>query len=142
MNTHECFYTELLSLVLSSTIHTSMTNNTTLFAKQYNTYEDEFLFKETPIIQNFAATNIIPRHIGPEYIIHRAKLYSQWNPTKTSITLVISEWYHSRSHHLLSMIDNADHRFSEVIIMMPPDVISEQEYNMTGIKVALFIFSL
>ena len=69
----------------------TMTNNTALFAKWYNTYKDKFPFKETPVIQNFAATNIIPCYIGPEYIIHGAKLYSQWDPTKTSITLVISE---------------------------------------------------
>ena len=56
----------------------TMTNNTALFARWYNKYKDEFPFKETPVIQNFAATNIIPRHIGPEYIIHGAKLYSQW----------------------------------------------------------------
>ena len=33
------------------------------------------------------------------------------------------------------MIDNANHPFSEVVIMMPPDVTPEEEYNMTGVKV-------
>ena len=112
-----------------------LSNNTETFARWWKEYKHDVPFKETPVIQNFAATNIIPRHIGPEYIIHGAKLYSQWEPTRTSITLVISEWYNDRSNHLLSRIDNADHPFSELIVMLPPDIMTPEYYNMTTMKV-------
>ena len=58
-----------------------------MFEKWADIWEDEDPFKYTPVIHNYAATNLIPRHLGPEYIIHGAKLYSPWNPTRTSITV-------------------------------------------------------
>jgi len=113
----------------------TVSNNTEMFSRWWDMHKDDMPFKETPVIQNFAATNIVPRHIGPEYIIHGAKLYSHWDPMKVSITLVISEWYKQRSNVLLSKIDKTDHPFSKIVIMLPPSVDASDKYNMTSMKV-------
>lgn len=68
----------------------TLSNNTAMFMKWADMYKDEDPFKYTNVIHNYAATNLIPRHLGPEYIIHGAKLYSPWDPVKTGITLVVS----------------------------------------------------
>lgn len=110
----------------------TLSNNTAQFAKWGDLWAAEHPFKETPVIHNYAATNLIPRHLGPEYIIHGAKLYAPWNPTKTEITLVVSEWFFDRSRHLLQNLDQKDHPFSEVVIMLPPNVEAHDDYdNMT-----------
>jgi hypothetical protein len=110
----------------------TLSNNTAQFKKWADMWAHEHPFKETQVIHNYAATNLIPRHLGPEYIIHGAKLYAPWNPTKTEISLVVSEWFFDRSTHLLSTLDIKDHPFSEVIIMLPPNVDDHDDYsNMT-----------
>lgn len=109
----------------------TLSNNTAQFMKWADEWKHGHPFKETPVIHNYAATNLIPRHLGPEYIIHGAKLYSPWDP-KIEITLVVSEWFFDRSAHLLSHLDEKDHPFSEVVIMLPPNVEARDDYhNMT-----------
>ena len=81
------------------------------------------------MIHNYAATNLIPRHLGPEYIIHGAKLYSLWNPNKTDVTLVVSELFFDRSQHLVKNLDEKDHPFSEVVIMVPPVAATHDDYD-------------
>ena len=110
----------------------TLSNNTAQFTKWGDLWKGDHPFKETPVIHNYAATNLIPRHLGPEYIIHGAKLYAPWDPTRTEITLVISEWFFDRSTFLLSNLDSKDHPFSEVIVMLPPNVEAHDDYdNMT-----------
>ncbi len=110
----------------------TLSNNTAMFTKWGDLFKDQHPFKETPVIHNYAATNLIPRHLGPEYIIHGAKLYAPWDPVRTKITLVVSEWFFDRSTHLLMHLDEKDHPFSEVIIMLPPNVEAHDDYdNMT-----------
>jgi hypothetical protein len=114
----------------------TLSNNTEMFGKWWDLYSSDTPFKETPVIHNYAATNLIPRHLGPEYIIHGAKLYAPWNPTKTSITLVISEWFKDRSTYLLSHLDEKDHPFSEVVVMLPPSIEAHDDYDsMTVVPV-------
>ena len=87
-------------------------------------------------VHNYAATNLIPRHLGPEYIIHGAKLYSPWDPTRTSVTLVVSEWFFDRSHHLIEALDDKDHPFSEVVVMVPPAIGAHDDYaDMTEVPI-------
>ena len=70
-------------------------------------WKEEEPYKFTKAIHNYAATNLIPRHLGPEYVIHGAKLYSPWDPARTDITLVSLTptgavlTYHSTSHFLI-----------------------------------------
>lgn len=109
----------------------TLSNNTVMFTRWMEAWPLDESFKVTPVIHNYAATNILPRHLGNEYIIHGAKLYSPWNPTETQITLVVSEWFADRSSSLLSNIDGTDHPFSEIVIMLPPDVQAKDEYNET-----------
>mmetsp|Transcript_10579 Transcript_10579/g.13399 ORF Transcript_10579/g.13399 Transcript_10579/m.13399 type:complete len:891 (-) Transcript_10579:367-3039(-) len=110
----------------------TLSNNTAMFTKWGDLWRGDHPFKETPVIHNYAATNLIPRHLGPEYIIHGAKLYTPWDPTRTEITLVVSEWFFDRSTNLLENLDLKDHPFSEVIIMLPPNVEAHDDYaNMT-----------
>jgi len=113
----------------------TLSENTNMFSRWWDMYKDQNPFKETYVIHNYAATNLIPRHLGPEYIIHGAKLYSPWDPTKTEVTLVISEWFSDRSMHLLSHLDHTDHPFSKVIVMLPPDIMAHDSYNMTVVPV-------
>ncbi len=113
----------------------TLSDNTAMFAKWWSMWEDERPFKETPVIHNYAATNLIPRHLGPEYVIHGAKLYSPWDPTETKISLVVSEWFSDRSQHLLETLDSREHPFSEVILMLPPDVMAKDLYNETVVPV-------
>ena len=96
----------------------TLSDNTEMFKRWWDAYKDQSPIKETPIIHNYAATNLIPRHLGPEYVIHGAKLYSPWEPSIVHVTLVVSEWFKDRSRNLLENIDFSDHPFSHVIIML------------------------
>jgi len=107
----------------------TLSDNIDMFKKWAEIWEREDPFKYTPVIHNYAATNLIPRHLGPEYIIHGAKLYSPWDPTKSDITLVVSEWFFDRSLHLISTLDEKDHPFSEVVVMVPPVAGSHDDYD-------------
>ena len=107
----------------------TLSDNTEMFKKWAEIWEKDDPFKYTPVIHNYAATNLIPRHLGPEYIIHGAKLYSPWNPTKTDVTLVVSEWFFDRSLHLIKNLDEKDHPFSEVVVMVPPVAGSHEDYD-------------
>lgn len=114
----------------------TLSNNTEMFSKWADVWERENPFKYTPVIHNYAATNLIPRHLGPEYIIHGAKLYSPWDPTKTEVTLVVSEWFFDRSLHLIKTLDEKDHPFSKVVVMVPPAAITHEDYDlMTDVPV-------
>jgi len=107
----------------------TLSDNIDMFKKWAEIWEKEDPFKYTPVIHNYAATNLIPRHLGPEYIIHGAKLYSPWDPTKSDITLVVSEWFFDRSLHLISTLDEKDHPFSEVVVMVPPVAGAHDDYD-------------
>lgn len=107
----------------------TLSNNLDMFNKWAEIWEKEDPFKYTPVIHNYAATNLIPRHLGPEYIIHGAKLYSPWNPTKSEVTLVVSEWFFDRSLHLIKNLDEKDHPFSEVVVMVPPVAGAHEDYG-------------
>ncbi|KAL7535270.1 hypothetical protein ACHAXR_010651 [Thalassiosira sp. AJA248-18] len=114
----------------------ALSKNVEMFKKWAEIWEKEDPFKYTPVIHNYAATNLIPRHLGPEYIIHGAKLYSPWNPTKTEVTLVVSEWFFDRSLHLIKNLDEKDHPFSEVVVMVPPVAGAHEDYkDMTDVPV-------
>ncbi|KAL9187722.1 hypothetical protein ACHAXT_006100 [Thalassiosira profunda] len=114
----------------------TLSDNLAQFKKWADIWEKEDPFKYTPAIHNYAATNLIPRHMGPEYVIHGAKLYSPWDPTKTSVTLVVSEWFYDRSVHLIKNLDEKDHPFSEVVVMVPPVAGAHDDYEeMTGVPV-------
>jgi len=114
----------------------TLSNNTEMFSKWADIWEKTNPYKYTSAIHNYAATNLIPRHLGPEYVIHGAKLYSPWDPTKTEVTLVISEWFQDRSKHLIQSLDEKDHPFSEVIIMVPPIIPERDDYDqMTEVPV-------
>ena len=114
----------------------TLSNNTEMFRKWADIWEKTNPYKYTSAIHNYAATNLIPRHLGPEYVIHGAKLYSPWDPTKTEVTLVISEWFQDRSKHLIQSLDEKDHPFSEVIIMVPPIIPERDDYDqMTEVPV-------
>eukprot|EP00804_Cyclotella_cryptica_P028506 CCRYP_014798-RB/>CCRYP_014798-RB protein AED:0.04 eAED:0.04 QI:2126/1/1/1/0.85/0.62/8/1277/1088 len=91
--------------------------------------QDETPYKFTKAIHNYAATNLIPRHLGPEYIIHGAKLYSPWDPSRIKITLVVSEWFFDRSLSLIKSLDSRDHPFDRVIIMIPPSISNDHDYT-------------
>ena len=108
----------------------TLSDNINMFNKWGDIWEKETPFKYTPVIHNYAATNLIPRHLGPEYIIHGAKLYSPWDPTRTEVTLVVSEWFFDRSIHLVKNLDEKDHPFSEVVVMIPPAAITHDDYDM------------
>jgi len=114
----------------------TLSDNLEMFKKWADIWEREDPFKYTPVIHNYAATNLIPRHLGPEYIIHGAKLYSPWDPTKTDVTLVVSEWFDDRSTHLIQNLDEKDHPYSEIVVMVPPVAGAHDDYDeMTSVKV-------
>ncbi|KAL3766901.1 hypothetical protein ACHAW5_000919 [Stephanodiscus triporus] len=114
----------------------TLSNNTEMFKKWADIWEKTNPYKFTKAIHNYAATNLIPRHLGPEYVIHGAKLYSPWDPTKTEVTLVISEWFFDRSIHLIKNLDEKDHPFSEVVVMVPPVIAERDDYDqMTEVPV-------
>ncbi|KAK1746265.1 leishmanolysin-like peptidase (family M8) [Skeletonema marinoi] len=116
----------------------TLSDNKAMFTRWANTWKDEEPYKFTKAIHNYAATNLIPRHLGPEYVIHGAKLYSPWDPARHEITLVISEWFFDRSLNLIKNLDNKDHPFSKVIIMIPPSISNSHDYSMyTSVPVHL-----
>jgi len=65
----------------------TLSDNIKMFTKWANQWKDEEPYKFTKAIHNYASTNLIPRHLGPEYVIHGAKLYSPWDPARTRVTL-------------------------------------------------------
>jgi len=113
----------------------TLSDSTAMFKKWADRWAPEHPFKETQVIHNYAATNLIPRHLGPEYIIHGAKLYSPWNPTKTEITLVVMEWQNNRAKHLLRNLDKKDHPFKEVVIMLPAILIDSEPVDYNNLTV-------
>ena len=46
------------------------------------------------------------------------------------MTLVVSEWFFDRSIHLVKNLDEKDHPFSEVIVMIPPAAVVHDDYDM------------
>ena len=51
---------------------------------------------------------------------------------------VISEWFFDRSLNLIKKLDQKDHPFSNVIIMVPPSVSNEHDYTeYTSVPVKL-----
>jgi len=116
----------------------TLSDNKAMFTKWANRWKDEEPYRFTKAIHNYAATNLIPRHLGPEYVIHGAKLYSPWDPSRTEVTLVISEWFFDRSLNLIKNLDNKDHPFSKVIVMIPPSISNSHDYSMyTSVPVHL-----
>ena len=116
----------------------TLSDNLPMFTKWANRWKDENPYKFTKAIHNYAATNLIPRHLGPEYVIHGAKLYSPWDPSRTEVTLVISEWFFDRSLNLIKNLDRKDHPFSKVIIMIPPSIQNTHDYSKyTSVPVKL-----
>jgi len=116
----------------------TLSDNKAMFSKWANRWADEEPYRFTKAIHNYAATNLIPRHLGPEYVIHGAKLYSPWDPARTEITLVIMEWFFDRSLNLIKNLDHKDHPFSEVIVMIPPSVSNSHDYaKYTSVPVRL-----
>jgi len=116
----------------------TLSDNVAMFSKWANRWKDEEPYKYTKAIHNYAATNLIPRHLGPEYVIHGAKLYSPWDPARTEVTLIISEWFFDRSLNLIKNLDSKDHPFSKVIIMIPPSVSNSHDYSKyTSVPVTL-----
>ena len=107
----------------------TLSDNRAMFNKWANRWEAEEPYKFTKAIHNYAATNLIPRHLGPEYVIHGAKLYSPWDPSKIEVTLVVSEWFFDRSLNLIKSLDTKDHPFNHVIIMIPPSVSNDHDYS-------------
>lgn len=74
------------------------------------------------MLANYAATNLLPRHIGEEHVIHGAKLYAPWDPMMIAVTLVVSEGASSNAtiQPLLDSLDRSKgHPFSEVVRMLP-----------------------
>ncbi|KAL7545725.1 LOW QUALITY PROTEIN: hypothetical protein ACHAWF_009073 [Thalassiosira exigua] len=114
----------------------TLSDNTPMFKKWADAWAAEDPFKYTPVIHNYAATNLIPRHLGPDYIINGDMLYSPWNPTKTEVTLVVSEWLFDQSLRLVRGLDEKDHRSSEVVVIVPPGAGSRDDYaSLTDVPV-------
>ena len=110
-------------------VNITLSDNLAMFSKWANRWKDEEPYKYTSAIHNYAATNLIPRHLGPEYVIHGAKLYSPWDPSRTEITLVVSDWFFDRSLSLVKNLDSKDHPFSKVVVMIPPSVSNSHDYT-------------
>ena len=116
----------------------TLSDNLEMFSSWADRWKDEEPYKNTMAIHNYAATNILPRHLGLEYVIHGAKLYSPWDPTRMEITLVVSEWFYDRSLSLIKDLDDKDHPFSGVIIMIPESVSNSHDYSKyTSVPVTL-----
>ena len=78
------------------------------------------LIKETRLIGNYAATNMIPEFFNEdEFIVHGAKMYSSWDGVKMGeITLLVSDWA-GDDHRTLSSLVKLPHPFDQVVLMVP-----------------------
>ncbi|KAL3806928.1 hypothetical protein ACHAXA_006643 [Cyclostephanos tholiformis] len=116
----------------------TLSDNLEMFSTWADRWKGDEPYKFTNAIQNYAATNIIPRNLGPEYVVHGAKLYSPWDPTRMAITLVVSDWFYDRSLSLIKNLDDKDHPFSSVVIMIPESVSNSHDYSKyTSVPVTL-----
>lgn len=106
-------------VIMSSSV---LANNTKKFNRWWTLYDGNTSMKESKIISNFAATNVLERHLSDASIIHGANMFSPWDPSEHDITLVVSEWYSRLSSHLLSEIDSSKHPFSNIVLMLPSDL--------------------
>eukprot|EP00591_Stephanopyxis_turris_P007579 CAMPEP_0195515324 /NCGR_PEP_ID=MMETSP0794_2-20130614/6429_1 /TAXON_ID=515487 /ORGANISM="Stephanopyxis turris, Strain CCMP 815" /LENGTH=918 /DNA_ID=CAMNT_0040643727 /DNA_START=275 /DNA_END=3031 /DNA_ORIENTATION=- len=89
------------------------------FRQWWEAFKADNPMKESSIITNFAATNFLPSHINGAAIVHGEGLYEPHDPNM-KITLVVSDWNKDYANHLVSLIDQTNHPFSEVIIMRLP----------------------
>lgn len=95
-------------------------NNTAKFRAWYKEFSVGNPFKTTSIIENYASSNRLVRHVSEDtYLIHGANLYHAYNSTKHGdITLLISEAPSTTADKTLSSLKkNKDRPFSRVLVM-------------------------
>jgi len=116
----------------------ALSNNTAMFRRWAEAWGDGAPFKYSTAIVNYAATNLLPHHLGDEYVIHGARLYSPWAPARVAVTLVVSQGAEAppnASRPLLESLDRSDHPFSRVVVMAPPSAWSEEYDGLTTVPV-------
>ena len=96
-------------------------NNTAKFRSWYKAFSVGKPFKTTTIIENYAMSARLPRHISEDaYLIHGVNLYDAYNSTKHGdITLLISEAPGTTAGKTLLSLKkkNKDRPFSRVLVM-------------------------
>ena len=102
-------------------------NNTALFRAWWN--ESGFnggpngtspTMAESVSIKNYAATNMLPKYLGPEILIHGAAMFKRWEGNVKPISLVVSDWDEGFLDEFLLSLSQEQHPFTEVVVMRPP----------------------
>jgi len=116
-----------------------LANNTDMFQRWAVAWREKKPFKYSTVMANYAATNLLPRHLGEEHLVHGAKFYSPWEPS-ISVTLVVSGLVSPDSNsdpparRLLDSLDRSiDHPFSEVVVILPA-LSNETHYNAKNLR--------
>eukprot|EP00980_Cylindrotheca_fusiformis_P012481 scaffold3070_cov128-Cylindrotheca_fusiformis.AAC.6 len=104
--------------------------------------------RETPVLGNYAGTNMVPSYLDSrEVILHGAKMRTSWDKEimgvsgllllllffvmytrfltsrafffPKNMTLVVSDWQDGNPSFLLSSLDQSEHPFDRIIVMTP-----------------------
>jgi len=113
---------QLLNLVPNVT---TPKNNTELFGKWWSSAGftggpngTSPVMQESVAIKNYAATNMLPKFLGPEIIIHGAAMFSRWEADRP-LALVVSDWDEGFLGEFIESLDHDGHPFHEVVVMRP-----------------------
>ena len=79
------------------------------------------LYKPTArFISNYVHMTMVASFLGDEYLIHGAKIVSDWNPVTDSVALVVSDWGNAADlGKLLDSLKTVRHPFREVVVYQP-----------------------
>ena len=92
-----------------------------------NGNEDDVL-KVTSIFQSYNLQTLSYERLGDEHLSHGAKLFDSWKSLQKNITLVISDTNSSRTKEILVDVQEKNHPFTRVVVMV--DDVQSTEINV------------
>ncbi|KAL3942813.1 MAG: hypothetical protein SGBAC_003051 [Bacillariaceae sp.] len=92
---------------------------------------------ETPVIGNYASTNMVKTYLSDkEVIIHGAKLRETWDRSELgNLSLIVSDWHEGNARNLLADLDQSSHPFAEVIVLTDNATYRSELTNLTNLPV-------
>ena len=91
-----------------------------------NNNEDD-VFKKTSIFHSYNLQTLAYERLGDEHMSHGAKLFDSWKSLQKNITLVISDTNYSRTKEILMDVQEKNHPFTRVVVMV--DDVKSTEIN-------------
>jgi len=118
---------------------TEITNNKKEFRSAWDSfgvYNGVASVRESKVIKNFSGCNLLQRHIdeSESSLIHGAKVFHGWKETNREISLLVSEWHDELVTNLLGHIDESNHPFTTIDIILPHDIAPHSKTMINNIE--------